>query len=391
MCANAAKIESAIEAELTASELLGMPWRERDFESPEEIEADLGGELVDEIAAHGGPGALVLLEGIAALAGPALAKKASRRADQIGSNTEPPSLIEAIGTAQPERTAMISESTFDDGRTWFIESVNDHGERLTVGIYIDHNFGCVAKDILVATTIGEIREVYEESRDPAAAISFEDVDPTLAAARIRAAMELTDQTLGLLTADEYASYRALTLNRVAALPEAEPDDGRSEVTETEREALLGEFLASPEAEAEEIKPESDAASVVACAIDFAADYTDGRPFRWSPVSVGIFMVDWLPHKVVADDEYFAAAPEALSTWIRFAGRRRDLPDAAVDQTLEAVSEFARDLADKAAAPSGGDDPAGGLIAAMREAGIDPSDEEALQTFIAGWNARSLLD
>lgn len=389
MCASAATIESAVEAELNASELLGMPWREREFEDPEEIEAELGGMLVDEIAGHGGPGALVLLKGIAALAGPALAAKATRLADRIGTATSRPAWLEAIGTARPERTAMIFDSIFDDGRTWFIESVNDLGERLTVGIYIDNNLGCAAKDILVAATVEKIKEIYEENREPFGTVRFEDVDPGLAAARIRAAMVLTDDTFGALTADEYASYRALALNRVATLPEADPDDGRPEMTEAEREDLLARFFASPDGEG--VTPGSDAASVIDHAIDFTAGYTDGRPLRWSPVTVGMFMANWLPHKVVADDEYFAAVPDTLSGWLRFAGRERGIPDSAVTQTLEAVREFTQDLTDAVADSSKVDGPAENLVAAMREAGVDPTDEEALQSFIAGWNARSSLD
>lgn len=202
-------------------------------------------------------------------------------------------------------------------------------------------------------------------------------------------MGLTDQTLDPIVSEEFSSHRALARHRSATLPDAEPNDGVPEVTEAEQEALLAEFLATPEAAG--IKPESDTADIVYSAIGFAAGYVDGRPLRWSPVTVELFLSDWLPRKVVADDEYFAAAPDALTAWVRFASRKRELPTEALDQVLAAIPVYAKELEAALAEPTGAGGPARELFTALEEAGIDPTDEEALQTFTAGWNARSALD
>lgn len=388
-CAAAAGIEGPLEAELFISELLGMPWSERGLDSPEQIERELGGELLDEIAVHGGTGAAVILAGMRELAGADLAAKAADLAASLAdSGTSPPEWVEGIGNVEVVRTAMMSEDVFDDGRTYFIESVRADGGREAIGIYVDHNLGCSAKDILPADSIARVEETMQAHGDEVPAeLTIADVEPTLLAARVRAALDLTDQTLAPVVEDGYAGLRAFAFNRVGGLPAAEPDPGYEEVPITGREALLKEFLAAPEGAA--IEPGSDAAGVVETAIDYCADYVDGRPLRWSPVVVELFMADWLPRKVVADEPFFAAVGGALAAWVRYAARKRGQPPESVDLTLAAISEW-EDQMHAAVADPDSAGPGAQLMAAMKEAGVDPTDEVALQTFLAGWNARSTL-
>jgi hypothetical protein len=71
------------------------------------------------------------------------------------------------------------------------------------------------------------------------------------------------------------------------------------------------------------------------AIDFASDYVDGRPLRWSPVVMKLFMFHWGPHDLV-DREVFAHVPAALDAWVRFAGRKNGLPEWAIEDTRKAI-------------------------------------------------------
>ncbi len=387
-CATAAGFSSPLHAELAVSEMLGYIWEERDLEAPDDHELKVGAHLVDDIADQGNPGAAILLSAFRELAGQPLAARAAEHVEALAAQPLP-NWAAAIGSARPERVAVMSEPIFDDGRTYFIESVADDGSRHAVGIFIDNNFGRAAKDILLADSIERVEEVMARRPEEGQALTIADVDPADAAARIRGALAITDRTVSPALEEDYAQYRALAWSRVRALPDVEPDEAIPEVTEAEREALHGEFLAAPEAAG--IEAESEAADVVSTAIDFAADYVDGRPLRWSPVVVELFMADWLPRKVVADDEYFAAVPDALDAWVRFTARKRELPDDALAETVEAVSVFKDDLAEALDAAPEDADATNELVAALREANIDISDEQALQTFIAGWNARSTVD
>jgi hypothetical protein len=150
--------------------------------------------------------------------------------------------------------------------------------------------------------------------------------------------------------------------------------------------LREEFLASPEGR--EFPPDGDEAFAVSLAIDFCADYVDGRPLRWSPVLVEMFMAAWIPHKVLADEDLFDQLPSALDAWVRFAGRKLGTPGWAINQTRAAIPQWSREMTERGHDPDTGG-PSKQFLTAAHEAGIDLADRDALDAFVAGWNARSL--
>ncbi len=98
--------------------------------------------------------------------------------------------------------------------------------------------------------------------------------------------------------------------------------------------LAAEFLASDEAE-----DLSDRGSASHCAdriIDYGCDKDFGRPLRMSPTKVETFLLGWLPRKVMLSFAEQDAMPHVLAAWVRWAGRRRGLAEAAMTETLEAV-------------------------------------------------------
>jgi hypothetical protein len=98
--------------------------------------------------------------------------------------------------------------------------------------------------------------------------------------------------------------------------------------------LAAEFLASDEAE-----DLSDRGSASHCAdriIDYGCDKDFGRPLRMSPTKVETFLLGWLPRKVMLSFAEQDAMPHVLAAWVRWAGRRRGLSEAAVTESLEAV-------------------------------------------------------
>ena len=123
------------------------------------------------------------------------------------------------------------------------------------------------------------------------------------------------------------------------------------------------------------------------AIDFCADYVDGRPLRWSPVVVELFMANWIPRKVLADEGLFERLPSALDAWVRFAGRKAGTPDWAVEATRKAIPRWRSEMVERGSDPAAGG-PAKQFLTAAKAAGVDVEDAGALETFMAGWNARS---
>jgi len=389
MCRDATRLETAFDAELWASQLLGM-WSPPGFGADaDDGEREVGAVFVEELEQIGGDGALSALTAIGNVSGTELGRLALERARRlVAAGATPPAWEHAIRQAQIPRALVVRDEVFDDGITVWLEARHEGEEPRALGVYIDHNLGVMAKDILVADSLEEVERILREAHadeDPVELI-FEPMDVREAGARIRAAMDFTDMTLDPPVSDDYVSLRALALLLADEIPLTEIDP-LHELDADERDRLFSDFLASPEASG--LAPESDEADAAATAIDFCADYVDGRPLRWSPVVVELFMTGWLPSKVVAERAYFEAVPAGLEAWVRYAGRRRGIPAWAIERTVTAIAR-SRDEMLEHAASGGRRGIAADFFAAARDAGVDLSDESALAGFVAGWNARSEL-
>ena len=193
-------------------------------------------------------------------------------------------------------------------------------------------------------------------------------------------------TLDPPVAEDYARLRALALIRADGAPNYVPvPEERNEMPHEERDRLRDEFLAS--LEGKEFAPDSNEAWAVSLAIDFCPDYVDGRPLRWSPVVVELFMANWIPGKVLADNGLFEPLPAALDAWVRFAGRKAGTPEWAVEITRKAIPRWRDEMVERGNDPAAGG-PAKQFLTAAKAAGVDVEDGDALNTFIAGCNARS---
>lgn len=391
MCAEAQQLDGPLEAELWASALLGSWWPPSLEMVAERRDPDLelGGPLVDELSRLGGPGGLAALLALGEVSETELGVRALEHVNALLAAGVPrPPWGQAILEAEVLRTAVMLEDVFDDGRTIFVEATHGDGGRHAIGVYIDHNLGGIAKDIVLADSLDQVEELLAANAGERANPRLEPIDPGEAHSRIRAAMELTDMTLEAPVSEDYAALRALAMLRSDELAGPFPELSTPELSDEAREELRADFLASPEGE--RFAADSDAAFVASLAIDFCADYLDGRPLRWSPATVEVFMVGWVARKVVADRATFDAVPGALDAWLRYAGRRRGIPDWAIEESCDAVGAFTGEMLEQVDGDAGGG-PARELLAAARDAGVDFSDEEAVATFIAGWNARSGLD
>lgn len=344
-----------------------------------------GKPLVEAIARAGGPGALIALTAIAVVDDAQLSLVARGFAERIQSDLSVPPWLPEVGDARIVRAAAMREDIFDDGFTMFLEACH-RGERHAIGVYIDNNLGVRAKDILLADSIDAVAEVMQKNPQDDGELRLESVDPGLAAAEICAALELTDMTLAAPVSEDFAPLRALALLRADETPGVMELPERGELGIEERDALRAEFLASPEGR--EFKPDSDEGFAASLAIDFCCHCLDGRPLRWSPVVVELFMADWVPRKVMTDDGLLEVLPVALDAWVRFAGRNRGIPKRAIELTREAIPRWRKEMLTRANDPDAGG-PAKQFMAAAQAAGIDFTDEQALNAFIAGWNARSV--
>lgn len=389
LCREAANLGSAFEAELWASRLLGVWWPPPLGSDTDGSELGAGRPIVQGLAAAGSRGAIAALLAIGEVCESELGLFARREADRLAdAGVARPAWAQALESADITETAVMLERIFEDGETVFIEARHTDSEEVhAIGVYIDHNLGGIAKDILLVDSIESVRRTIEANPRQDGEVVIDAIAEGEAWTRIHRAMELTDMTLDAPVGEDYAPLRAIALLRADELRPAAPgEDLEVEVSAEERDRLLADFLASPARGT--IEAGTDQAEVVRLAIDFCADYVDGRPLRWSPVLVELFMADWLPRKLLAGREMFEAVPEALEAWVRHAGRMRGIPDGAIELTVDAIPRWTDEMLSLAEDPGYGG-PAKQLLMAAKQAGVQPDDHQAMDTFIAGWNARSV--
>ena len=388
----AAALTSALDAELWASHLLGVFWDQR-YTLPlaEAASLDytliLGEPLIEAVARLGGVGARTALSVIERVDDGELGLRAAELAASCGAGAgeEMPSWVGNVGEAEITGAAVMYEDVFDDASNVFLDAVHPSGEMHAVGVLIDNNLGGMAKDVLLADSIERVAAVMRKHPRRDGELRLERIAPGVAAGRIHAAVELTDMTLDPPVAEDYARLRSMALLRADEAPEYKPAPERDEMPHEERDGLREEFLSSPEGK--DFASDGGEARAVSLAIDFCADYVDGRPLRWSAVVVELFMANWIPRKVLADQGLFERLPSALDAWVRFAGRKAGTPEWAVEETRKAIPRWSDEMAERGSDPAAGG-PAKQFLTAARAAGVDVEDAGALETFMTGWNARS---
>jgi len=332
-------LTGALDAELWASRVLGAFW-DRRTNLPLHASADhalmYGRPLVEAVSRTGGPGTRTALMIVGAVDDAELGGLAHELAEAMPDHGQgpAPTWLCDVGDAEITAAAVMREDVFDDVFTMFLEARHPVGEPHAVGVYIDNNLGVMAKDILLADSIDRVAEAMRRNPRDDGELRLEQIDPAVAAAEIHAAMDLTEMTLDPPVSDDYAGLRALAMLRADEAPGGAMATQREEMPAEDRDALRDEFLASPEGRA--FASDGDEAFVVSLAIDFCADYVDGRPLRWSPVVVELFMAGWVPRKVLADAAVFEVLPAALDAWVRFAGRKQGTPEWAIALTQEAI-------------------------------------------------------
>ena len=371
------QLVDALDAEQWASYLIGTMY---DRAMPGvDVEAVLVPRFVDVLERLGAPGALATLRALGAVTRPEHAGLAHAAADRLAAAGAPePAWAGDVGRARPTSAVLIGEDAFDDGAGVLVEFTASGAPTHTLAVYIDHNLGGLAKHVLLAGPVASIRADAERETEGAGGMAVRDLDLGEARARIEWALEALDETYDPPVSEDVRPMRALVEARLRALPAGfrmpaeEVPPGPAE-----REALLADFLASPEGE--RWRSDDDAADVVELAIDFGSDYNHGGPLRWSPVVVDIFMTGWLPRKVLDERAFFERVAVVLPDWIRYAGRRRGVPERLVRDAVANVATCRDPMLEAVDDPSGWS-AAKAFANAAVDAGVDLSDPDQLARF-----------
>jgi hypothetical protein len=363
-------LRSPLDAELMVSEMLGTWWGQRAPRTSAHHRADLeeliGEGLVEYAGRDASPAALALLSGIACLGTPrqaALAEKAGLALIERG--VARPAWSEHVGAVAAADCYVNSDIFGDCDEAVCLFSYAGTDPHALVMV-VDYNAGGVLRDGWVTSKVDTLLERCRRPDDmpPDRPVrgAFRRVTAAQARRLLEAALTATNAAADPPVSQSFPAYHAFIRARIRTLsptePAAEPDSRpfggpatalashddapgwlgasarRLAWSEDRRAMLVVEFLASDEAE-----DLSDRKAASRCAdhiIDYGCEQDFGRPLRMSPAKAEIFLLDWLPRKIMLLPSEQHAMPHVLAAWARWAGRRRELPRQAIEETLDAV-------------------------------------------------------
>ncbi len=356
----------------------------------------LAGGLIGYAGILGTSGALMALRALASIAPPPYGERARRAADRLAANgVHERSWAPFVGSSQATAAWLSFDPVDDDGVSVMV-GFDGAGGPSTVGVYIDQNLGGIAKDAFVLPEALD-RVLAQLTDNPAGidGVSYREIALEEAAARWRGALAMTDMFADPPSSEDLDDLRAIVMARLATLPQCGDLPAPAEVGEDERDRLVSEFLDSDETLGffgiGDEQDENEAVEGLAHQIlTFAVDYVTGTPFRFSPVMVEMFCLDWAPRKIAMDGDAFTLLPDVLAAWIRFWGRRRDLPIPSIREAVDAAYEYAPEMIELSQDPDVWG-PAKTVVLAMQQRGIEPTDRKATADFIAEVNRDGGID
>jgi hypothetical protein len=363
-------VRSPLDAELMVSELLGTWWgqaggRAGSARRRAEIDALIGEGLIRYAARQGTPAALALLSGIACLGSSKQAVQAERAAlSLMDQGVARPAWAEHVGAVAAAQCYLNSDPFGDRDEVVCVFSYAGQEEHALV-VVVDYNTGGLARDGWVTSQVAKLLDYCRDasgtrttSGDVLPAGTFREVDPSDARRILATALAATETATDPAVSASFPSYHAFIRARVRTLPPVRPAGAdqvrpatlppelgiavpgrRRPWPKDQRAALVAEFLASDEAE-----DLSDREAASRCAdriVEYGCDRDFGRPLRVSPAKAETLGLDWVPRKVVLSRADQDALPHVLLAWIRWAGAKSGLADAAVTAVLEAAFEAMR--------------------------------------------------
>lgn len=209
------------------------------------------------------------------------------------------------------------------------------GEEITVLVLVDHNLNSAAKDgFMIPGGLAGLRREFTAAAEGGPHVPvITEIDPADARARLESAIRIGAIMYPPLESESWPQARPLVKWAMRMLPTGGTGYDTAELAEPEQQALIEDFMTSPEAAH---LTGTDDSEVVGNLLWFTG-YTGGDPLRWSPVNVGYLMEGWFTRKVLAPKEYLLRLPVVLEAFVRYAHRVRGISQESTAATLQAVA------------------------------------------------------
>ncbi|WP_433335663.1 hypothetical protein [Spirillospora sp. CA-294931] len=351
-------VRSPLDAELIVSEILGSWWGHRvDGGDVEEV---IGEALVDYAADAGTPAALALLTGMAYLGTARQAAKAERAAlTLMDAGVARPGWADRVGAVVSE-ACYVSRDVYGDQDSIVCTYTYGGEERHALVVLVDRTkaepvptrhpaAAGMVRDAWVSSQVDKLLDHCRREGRLNPLMRFEDLDPRETRALLRRALQYTGEALDPPVNENFGSYHAFVRARIAALPPGGRLPQPAFYGRDRRATIAARFLASDEAE--DLSDRSAASRCVDRIIDYGCTHDFGRPLRVSPIKCEMFLLDWLPRKVLLSPTEQEAVPHVLASWVRWAGKSTGLPEEGVRATLDAVWDATAKFAEAYRDPS----------------------------------------
>jgi hypothetical protein len=363
-----------VAAEVLASAWLGRAWAKASL-GEREPERAAARRLINHVAKH--PSAA----GRAALAACRLVID-QETGDELTSALPAGAVLPDWATEPTPRPirAWIAEDPWGASQSWFIHYDDPVPHVLLASAY--HPGGTQVGVLTI--TDPEAPAAYDATTAEQPVPSpRRPIAPARALSQLREAVRTTDMLWPRVTEAEYVENRLLAWRRIEAYAEAEPllEERLSEdrLPDAERERLRASFV-SAHGDTE------GAQFLTGVFLDYGAGYLAADPLAWSPGDVLMFMLDYVPRKVVLDDADRQALVPLLADWVAFALTERGTDQRWIEPVVEAVRRHDDEMQKALDDPSG---PARQFASWLEQSGIDPADTEAVELALGERNAAAL--
>ncbi|MBM2616777.1 hypothetical protein JIG36_14535 [Actinoplanes sp. LDG1-06] len=374
------KLDCALDAEMLGTALLGSVYSVARSDRAAAVRAFVG-EFLAATSRRRTASATTIREVFATLVpdaeGAAAVKRGTQAPPWVGQlGRVRPTGCYAYGDVFGDQTSYLATFAYDDAE--------EGGPEHALVALVDHNIG-ITKDIYVGSSAERILEQVRQMCADDNLTWFREEDPGRLRGEIDRHLEITDGLGDLPGEGSLATDRALAGARLALLPAATTPP-LSEPPPVNSSELVREFMASPEAARfglDRVHADEELASLHFCLsliLDHASSLPDPDPMRWSPAVAGLFLLDWVHRRAVLDMDDAAMLPRVTRAWSAYATRRRDLPEAAAEQTDHVLEEMIPEFA-RLYATGEKRSPATAAVAQLISEGVDPNDTEAIDAWI----------
>ncbi|NBH07987.1 hypothetical protein [Amycolatopsis sp. SID8362] len=330
-----------VDVELLASEVLGQ-FHDVPVEDGEE---SLGLELIAFAQRKITPGAAALLAALKVVAETDVERKAAEDGLQVvlGRGIPAPTWASELGRVRAGECWRTGDVYGDENSLLCVFSHG--GEAYGLLALLDFTEGGRVRDLVVieqpADVLGEMREQAEA--DPELVV-FEAVEPAEAHRLIADGLAATDHLEDADVSEDYARFHAVALTWCRALPEPALVPEVAVWSETERAAVVEQFVAASGEDADAAR------SLGRLLLEHGLRTDPANPLRVGPEKIARFLEGLLGEEYELDADHEEAVEPVVLAWVQWTAERAGLTETAVAALDEAVADYLSEYADEDDSP-----------------------------------------